>query len=108
MKLRLLRLADRLLAKIIKPLHNLKEEVEWKIISKTPVGPNPHEKGTVSWFLWEEGNKLKAHHRLKVIYGANPWVEMMRKRSWTEEELENAPKPTPGDMNNRFVKIKQP
>ena len=27
---------------------------------------------------------------------------------WTEEELENAPKPTPGDMNDRFAKGKQP
>lgn len=106
MKLKLLQFVERRLRSVTDRLLRWHEEIEWRVIANTPVGPNPHEKGTVSWFLWEEGNKLKAHHRLKVVYGPNPWVEMMRKRPWTEDELMNAPKPQPGDMNDQFAKPK--
>lgn len=104
MKLKLLQFAERRLRSIIDCLLRCHEEVEWKIVANTPVGPNPHEEGTLSWFLWEHANRLRADHRLKAKDGPNPWIELMEKRPWTKEELANAQTPQEGDMNDQFKK----
>lgn len=56
----------------------IKEELYWAEVRNTPVGPNPHPKGTIEWYLWENGNKLAASIRLKKVNSRSPWIGMFR------------------------------
>ena len=79
MKLKFLQFIERRLRSITDCLLRWHEEVEWQIVALTPVGPNPHNPNTIEWYLWEEGNRLKAEFRLKVKDGPDPWVELAKK-----------------------------
>jgi hypothetical protein len=80
MKLKLLRLLEKLLLRIESVITPWREEIGWQVIAATPVGPNPHEEGTIEWFLHKEGNRLRASHRLVAkMTRRSPWIDLISK-----------------------------
>jgi hypothetical protein len=77
MKLKTLKLLEKTLSWASHKLEVWLEEVQWRVITHTPVGPNPCEPGTIEWFLHEEGNRLRAEHRL-VAKTLCPWMEIFK------------------------------
>lgn len=78
MKLALIRLALKLLRPVYRGLEHWLGELEWAEIANTPVGPNPHPEGTLDYYLHEEGNRLRAAHRIhRRVQDTNPWLEIL-------------------------------
>lgn len=67
MKLQILKALLFVLRPVASTLAKWQDELEWRIVAETPVGPNPFEQGTIDWYLHEEGNRLRAEFRLEVV-----------------------------------------
>lgn len=81
MKLALIRLALTLGRPIYRVLEDWLGRLEWAEIANTPVGPNPHPEGTLDYYLHEEGNRLRASHRIRrKVLDTNPWLETLNNR----------------------------
>ncbi len=79
MKLKSLKLIAKLLQWAIVKLGDWYEELDWKILANTPVGPNPHEEGSLNWYLHENGNRLAERIRLKAVEKPNIWSKLLTK-----------------------------
>ena len=78
MKLALIRLALKLGRPVYRVLEDWLDRLEWAEIANTPVGPNPHPEGTLDYYLHEEGNRLRAAHRIRrKVQGTNVWLEIL-------------------------------
>lgn len=92
MKLKLIRLALKLLRPAYRVLENWLGELEWAEVANTPVGPNPHAEGTLDYYLHEEGNRLRAEHRLKAKDLSNPWLDIVKDiHPWLDKPNDKKP-----------------
>lgn len=82
MKLNLIKLAIWFLRPVYARLEYWLGELEWAEIANSPVGPNPFTEGTLDYYLHEEGNRIKAEHRItKKVKGGNPWVDILNDKN---------------------------
>lgn len=78
MKLKLIRLALKLGRPVYRVLERWLGELEWAEIANSPVGHNPFTEGTLDYYLHEEGNRIRAEHRItKKVKGGNPWTDIL-------------------------------
>lgn len=93
MKLKLIRLALKLLRPVYRVLEHWLSELEWAEIANTPVEPNPYVEGTLDYYLHEEGNRIRAEHRIKAkLLYSNPWLEIVKDiHPWLDQPTDKKP-----------------
>ena len=68
----------RVIRRLAATLHRWEDELYWRVIYHTPVGPNPHPPGTIEYHLHDAENHLAAHFRLhKVNSDNNPLTALI-------------------------------
>ena len=65
MKLLFYKTLHRVIRRLAATLHRWEDELYWRVIYHTPVGPNPHPPGTIEYHLHDEFNRTTAILRIK-------------------------------------------